>query len=117
MRVTLLQFLDGLRILGWGTPIADEEEHRDPFGKCGQGRQVSGSLGEVEAGTRKDMTDTSPEKNVLTDENRRDVLKGILSNGDDLLFVNDIMAHAGSSPLVVFIEVKDHGVAYPKYAG
>jgi hypothetical protein len=63
------------------------------------------------------MADTGSEKDVLADENRRDVLKRILSNGQDLLFVDDVMAHTGSSPLVVFIEVKDHGAAYPKYAG
>ncbi|MBF9196215.1 hypothetical protein [Microvirga terrestris] len=114
MRVLRLQFLDRLRILSRGAPIADEEEHWDPFGES---REVSGFLRDVEAGTRKDMTNAGSEKNVLADENCGDVLKRILSDGEDLLFVDDVMAHAGSSPLVVFIEVMDHGAAYLEYAG
>jgi hypothetical protein len=41
-----------------------------------------------------------------------------MSDGEDLLFVDNVMAHAGSSPLVLFIEeIEDHDAAYPKYAG
>ncbi|MBB3020341.1 hypothetical protein FHR70_003422 [Microvirga lupini] len=61
------------------------------------------------------MADTRSEKDVLADEYRRDVLEGILSDRENLFFVDDVMAHTGSSPQVLFIEwVEDHGAAYPK---